>query len=94
MRRNYAAYSVFYSSFVPTIVGRHLMKKLVADKYTFKEVSTISDEALALLGLKNGVERWDGIFYEMQGRRTTLAKGPEDSRQNEKYRAHQIYCIQ
>jgi hypothetical protein len=79
MRRNYAAYSVFYSTFVPAIVGRHLMKKLVTDKHTFEELLTISDEALALLGLKNGVKRWDDIFTKMQGRRTTLAKGPEGS---------------
>jgi hypothetical protein len=49
MRRTYAAYSVFYSTFVPTIVGRQLVKKLVADGHTFEKVSTISDEALALL---------------------------------------------
>jgi hypothetical protein len=67
MQRNYAAYSVFYSTFVPTIVGRQLMKKLVADENTFKELSTISDEALALLGLENGVGRWDNIFTKCKG---------------------------
>jgi hypothetical protein len=67
MRRNYAAYSVFYSTFVPAIVGRQLTKKLVADENTFEEVSTISDEALALLGLENGVDRWDAIFTKCKG---------------------------
>jgi hypothetical protein len=81
MRRNYAAYSVFYSTFVPAIVGRHLMKKLVADKHTFEELATISDEALALLGLENGVERWDDIFTKCKGDVRPWPKGqkvPED----------------
>jgi hypothetical protein len=67
MRRNYAAYSVFYSTFLPAIVGRSLMKKLVADKNTFEQVSTNTDEALALLGLENGVKRWDDIFTRCKG---------------------------
>jgi hypothetical protein len=37
------------------IVGRSLMKKLVEDDNVFEEISTISDEALALLALENGV---------------------------------------
>jgi hypothetical protein len=55
MRRNTAAYSVFYSTFIPPIVGRSLMKKLVEDDTVFEEISTISDEAIALLALENGV---------------------------------------
>jgi hypothetical protein len=48
------------------------MKKLVADKHTFEELATISDEALALLGLENGVERWDDI---LQNARATYDLG-------------------
>jgi hypothetical protein len=73
MRRNYAAYSV------PTIVGRQLMKKLVADENTFEEVSAISDKALALLGLENVVERWDGIFTKCKGGIRPFPKGQKIS---------------
>jgi hypothetical protein len=67
MHRNTAAYSVFYSTFIPTIVGRSLMKKLVEDVSVFEEISTISDEALALLALENGVDRWDDVFTKCKG---------------------------
>jgi hypothetical protein len=77
MRRNYAAYSVFYSTFLPAIVGRLLMKKRVADINTIEQVSTNTDEALALLGLENGVERWDDIFTRCEGDVPPYAKGQE-----------------
>jgi hypothetical protein len=80
MRRNYAAYTVFYSTFLLAVVGRSLMKKQVANINTIEQVSTSTDEALALLGLENGVERWDDIFYEVRGRRSTLRRGPGDTR--------------
>jgi hypothetical protein len=67
MRRNVAAYSVFYSTFIPTMVGRSLMKKLVEDDSVLEEISTISDEALALLALENGVNRWDDVFTRRKG---------------------------
>jgi hypothetical protein len=77
MRRNYAAYSVFHSTFLPAVVGRSLLKKLVADKDTVEQVATISDEALALLGIENGVERWDDIFTRCEGDVRPYAKGQE-----------------
>jgi hypothetical protein len=77
MRRNYAAYSVFYNTFLPAIVGRSLMKKLVADKNTIDQVSTNTDEALAFMGLENGVERWDDIFTRCKGDVRPYAKGQE-----------------
>jgi hypothetical protein len=77
MRRNYAAYSVFYSTFLPAIVGRVLMKRLVADAHTFADVATPSDEALALLALENGVDRWDDIFTRCDGDVRPYAKGQE-----------------
>jgi hypothetical protein len=77
MRRNYAAYSVFYSTLLPAVVGWSLLKKLVADKDTVEQVVTISDEALALPGLENGVERWDNIFTRCKGDVRPYAKGQE-----------------
>jgi hypothetical protein len=77
MRRNYAAYSVFYSTFLPAVVGRSLMKKLVADITTIEQVSTNTDEALALLGLENGVEHWDDIFTRCKGDVRPYANGQE-----------------
>jgi hypothetical protein len=75
MRWNSAAYSVFYSTFIPTIVGRSLMKKLVEDDSVFEEISTISDEALALLALENGVARWDDVFTKCKGDVRPFPKG-------------------
>jgi hypothetical protein len=75
MRRNFVAYSVFHSTFIPTIVGRSLMKKLVEDNNVFKEISTISDEALALLALENGVDCWDDIFTKCKGDVRPFPKG-------------------
>jgi hypothetical protein len=51
------------------------MKKLVADENTFEEVSTISDKALALLGLENGVDCWDNIFTKCKGDVRPFPKG-------------------
>jgi hypothetical protein len=62
---------------LPTVVGRLLLKKLVADKDTVEQVSTNTDEALALLGLENGVERWDDIFMRCEGDVRPYAKGQE-----------------
>jgi hypothetical protein len=75
MRRNTAAYSVFYSTFIPPIVGRSLLKKLVEDDSVFEEISTISDEALALLALENGVDRWDDVFTKCKGDVRPFARG-------------------
>jgi hypothetical protein len=41
-------------------VGWSLLKKLVADKDAVEQVATISDEALTLLGIENGVTRCEG----------------------------------
>jgi hypothetical protein len=77
MCRNTAAYSVlFYSTFILTIVGRSLMKKLVEDDIVFEEISTISDEALALLALlENGVDRWDDVFSKSKGNVRPFTRG-------------------
>jgi hypothetical protein len=75
LRRNYVAYSIFYSTFIPTIAGRKLMKQLVEDTSVIEEVCTISDEALALLGLENGVERWDDVFARCKGDVRPFPKG-------------------
>jgi hypothetical protein len=67
MCRNIAAYLVFYSTFIPTIVGRSLMKKLMEDDNVLEEISPISDEALALLALENGIGHWDDVFTKSKG---------------------------
>jgi hypothetical protein len=67
MRRNNAAYTVFYSTFVPVVVGRLLLKKLVADKDTVEEVATIS----------NNGDRWDDIFTRCKGDVRPYAKGQD-----------------
>jgi hypothetical protein len=77
MRRDNAAYTVFYNTFLPVVVGRLLLKKLVADKDTVEEVATISDEALTLLGLENYGDRWDDIFTRCKGDVRPYAKGQE-----------------
>jgi hypothetical protein len=77
MRRDNAAYTVFYSTFLPVVVGWSLLKKLVADRNTVEEVATISDEALTLLGLENYVDRWDDIFTRCKGDVRPYAKGQE-----------------
>jgi hypothetical protein len=77
MRRNNAAYTVFYSTFLPVVVGRLLLKKLVADKDTVEEVATISDEALTLLGLENYGAYWEDIFTRCKGDVRPYAKGQE-----------------
>jgi hypothetical protein len=77
MRRNTAAYTVFYSTFLPVVVGRLLLKKLVADKDTVEEVATISDEALTLLGLENYGAYWEDIFTRCKGDVRPYAKGQE-----------------
>ena len=77
MRRNNEAYTVFYSTFLPVVVGRSLLKKLVADKDTVEEVATISDEALTLLGLENNGDRWDDIFTRCKGDVRPYAKGQD-----------------
>jgi hypothetical protein len=77
MHRKYAAYSVFYStcSFILMIVGRSLMKKLVEDYNIFEEISTISDEALTLVALENGIDRWDDVFTKCKGNVQPFPKG-------------------
>ena len=77
LRRNHAAYSEFYSTFLPPIVGRSLMKKLVADRNTVDHIATNTDEALALLGLENGLERWDDLFTRCGGDVRPYARGQE-----------------
>jgi hypothetical protein len=60
-------------------VGRSLLKKLFAAKDTVEQVAAISDEAMALLGIKNGVERWDDIFTRCEGDIRPYAKGQKIS---------------
>jgi hypothetical protein len=77
VRRDNVAYTVFYSTFLPVVVGRLRLKKLVADKDTVEEVATISDEALTLLGLENYGDGWDDIFTRCKGDVRPYTKGQE-----------------
>jgi hypothetical protein len=51
------------------------MKKLMENDSVFEEISTISDEALALLALENGVDRWDDVFTKCKGNVRPFPKG-------------------
>ena len=75
MRRNYAAYSIFYTTFVSAIVGKRLFRKRIKNVSKDKEIATISDEALALLGLENGEARWDAIWESSNGKIRIVPKG-------------------
>jgi hypothetical protein len=51
------------------------MKKLLEDDSVFEEISTISDEALALLALENGIDCWDDVFTKNKGNVRPFPKG-------------------
>lgn len=75
MRRNYNAYAVFYTHFVSTIVGKRLFKTRLATITEGEEIATVTDEALALLGIENSVARWDDIFDKSNGTIRRIRKG-------------------
>jgi hypothetical protein len=58
---------VFYLEFVPAIVGKRLFAYRINKLPENQEIATVSDEALALLGLENGIDRWDDIFKNSTG---------------------------
>lgn len=67
MRRNYDAYSTFYSVFLPSIVGKRRFNRLLRTLKDEEEIATVSDEALALLAIENSWKRWDKIFDNSNG---------------------------
>jgi hypothetical protein len=75
-RKNKEAYRVFYTRFVPAVVGPDLYRQRVRDNNE-AEPSTASDEAFALVLLENSYERWvdmdvknKGIPIQRRGDRT------------------------
>ena len=68
MRQHTSAYMVFYSQFVRTIVGKRLFKQRIATMSEDEEIATVSDEALALLGIENSAARWNDVFERLQGK--------------------------
>ena len=74
MRQHTSAYMVFYSQFVRTIVGKRLFKQRIATMSEDEEIATVSDEALALLGIENSAARWNDVFERSQGRIRQIRK--------------------
>ena len=72
MHRYYAAYLVFYLTFMPAIVGKCRFKNRLKNLPGGKEIATISDEALTLLGLENGVTRSDDVYTKSVGKQEIL----------------------
>ena len=75
LRSNNAAYTVFYRTFVSTVVGKMRFKKALEDKNKTEDIATISDEALALLALENAIERWDDEYDRSEGQIRPIRKG-------------------
>jgi hypothetical protein len=68
MRRNFEAYADFYTYIVKAIVGKRNFKKRLRTMAKGAEVVTISDEALALIGVENGRRVWDDFFHLSEGK--------------------------
>jgi hypothetical protein len=68
MRRNCEAYADFYTYIVKAIVGKRNFKKRLRTMAEGAEIATISDEALALIGVKNGCRVWDDVFHLSDGK--------------------------
>ena len=77
LRRNHAAYAVFYSTYLPAVVGKQCFKERVRNLKKDKEIATVSDEALALLGLENGEERWADVYEKSKGEIRPVRKDEE-----------------
>jgi hypothetical protein len=67
MRRNYAAYYVFYTKFVRAIVGKRPFRQRLGSMAVGDEIATVSDEALTLLGIENSYEMWNDVYTKSEG---------------------------
>jgi hypothetical protein len=67
MRRNYAAYYVFYTQFVRATVGKHPFHQRLRSMVVGDEIASVSDEALTLLGFENSIEMWDDVWKISDG---------------------------
>jgi hypothetical protein len=68
MRRNFGAYAAFYTYIVKAIVGKRTFKKRLQTMAEGTEIATVSDEALALIGVENGRQVWDDKFLRSKGK--------------------------
>ena len=64
-RKNKIAYNLFYTKFVPAIVGPELFRQRIKD-LSEHDLCTASDEAFTLLLIENSYARWVSI-YELDG---------------------------
>jgi hypothetical protein len=75
LRKEYASYAVFYRTFIRTVVGKSRYKKMIDDMNVSEEIATVSDEALALLAMENGIERWNDEYTLSGGQTQPIRKG-------------------
>jgi hypothetical protein len=68
MRHNFGAYADFYTYIVKAIVGKRNFKKRLRNMAEGTEIVTVSDEALALIGVENGRRVWDDKFLRSEGK--------------------------
>jgi hypothetical protein len=67
LRRNFVAYADFYTYLVKAITGERNFKKRLRTMAEGTEIATVSDEALALIGVENGRRVWDDVFHRSGG---------------------------
>jgi hypothetical protein len=85
LRRNHAAHSDFYTYFVRAIVGKGNFNKRLRSMAEGAEIATISDKALALIGVENGHRVWDDVFENSKGGGCSICKDgtyPEEWKSN------------
>jgi hypothetical protein len=74
LRHNYVAYYDFYTYLLPSTVGKRNFKIRLNTMAEGEEVATVSDEALALLGIENGHKLWDDIWAKSAGKVRVIRK--------------------
>jgi hypothetical protein len=74
MRRNFGAYADFYTYMVKAIVGKRTFKNHLESMAEGTEIMTVSDEALALIGVENGRQVWDDKFERLDGKIRQIRK--------------------
>jgi hypothetical protein len=68
MRRTFGAYADFDTYMVKATVGKRTFKKRLKSMAEGTDIATVSDEALALLGVENGRRVWDDKFERSDGK--------------------------
>jgi hypothetical protein len=67
LRRNFAACCDFHTYLVRCIVGKRNFGKRLLSMAEGTEIASVSDEALALIGIENCSEVWDDVFEKSEG---------------------------